>query len=218
MFDITTGARHYGDEPSTDQIYVHMYNCWFCFCFLSELLPSLPSYATNLRQDNNSPVRQEEPVSMAMPENVAVSSCFVEVDGPAGTQSYSAAPRGILKHLSTDSTTDSLTPHVEPERSVSPDSPDETSIDRKQVRFSTMVGQTGVEWQDGKELGEHGLLDAIFNPPFQTDNNTDPGTRRLLLKQGHMDSQQGDLIYKTLQNQVAVQHQWTSTNQPTDLV
>lgn len=154
-----------------------------------------------------------------MPENQAVCTssqdCLVEVDGPAGRQINSAAPRGILKRLSTSSSTDSLFSRLDPQSPVSLGSPTETWIDRKQVRFSSTVGQSGAEWQDGTELGEHSLLDVDSITPSETENNnnlendgrTTAGTHRPLLLQDQVDSQEGELSCKNLQKQDAGQHQ-----------
>lgn len=196
------------------------------FLFLSEPLPpsdSCISYANDLKQDpNDSPLTQNAPVPMPMPENRAVSTssqdCFVEVDEPGGSQTNSAAPRGILKHLSTSSSTDTLFSRLDPHSPVSLDSPTETWIDRKQVRFSFSAGRSGVEWQDGKELGEHSLLDVDFIAPSEAENNSNLentvstifGTCRPLFKQSQEDSEEGELNCKNeacLQEQEAGQHQ-----------
>ncbi|XP_023260602.1 synaptotagmin-like protein 2 isoform X2 [Seriola lalandi dorsalis] len=127
-----------------------------------EPLPSSDSsicYASNLRQDPNSLIAHNASVPMPMPENKAVNTssqdCFVEVDGPGGRKTPPAAPQGILKHFSTSSSTDSLFSHLDLQSPVNLDSPTETWLDKKQVRFSTMVSHSGEEWQDGEELGEH---------------------------------------------------------------
>ncbi|CAK6978061.1 synaptotagmin-like protein 2 [Scomber scombrus] len=181
---------------------------------------SCVSYAINLKPDpNESPATQNASVSMPIPENQAVltssEDCFVEVDEPAGRQINSTSLRGILKRLSTSSSTDSLLFRLDSQSPVSLDSPTETWIDRKQVRFSSTVGQNGVEWQDGKELGEHSLLDveliASFetenNSEFENDNRTTACTLGPLLQQNQVDSQEGELSCKNLQKQDAVQHQ-----------
>ncbi|XP_068456449.1 synaptotagmin-like protein 2 isoform X2 [Clinocottus analis] len=179
-----------------------------------EPLPSSDScisYASNLKQDpNDSPITQNASITMPMPENNAVSTssqdCFVEEDGPGGQQTNSAAPQSILKHLSTDSLF-----------SVSLDFSTESWIDRKQVRFSSKAGQSGGEWQDGKELGENSLLDIDSITPSEAENNSDlmdtarapVGTPRPLFKQNQLDSQEGELNGKyesNLQEQEAGQH------------
>lgn len=156
---------------------------------------------------------------MPIPENQAVltssQDCFVEVDGPAGRQINSTSLRGILKHLSTSSSTDSLLSHLDSQSSVNLDSPTDTWVDRKQVRFSSTVAQSGVEWQDGKELGEHGLLDVDSFAPSETENNSDlenddrttAGTHGPLIQQNQADSQESELSCENLQTQDAVQHQ-----------
>eukprot|EP00064_Thunnus_orientalis_P000558 superscaffoldBa00000028_g559 len=136
---------------------------------------SCVSHATNLKPDpNDSPDTQNASVSMPMPENQAVCTssqdCFLEVDRSAGRQIISAAPRGILKRLSTSSSTDSLLSRLDLQSPVSLDSPTETWIDRKQVRFSSTVSRSGVEWQDGKELdlSEHLELTELLSPPVSS--------------------------------------------------
>ncbi|TDH04535.1 hypothetical protein EPR50_G00133750 [Perca flavescens] len=187
-----------------------------------EPLPSSDScisYASNIKQDlNDSP---NASVPMPMPENreVITSSqpCFVEENGQGDQQTNTAAPRGILKHLSTSSSTDSLFSRLDLQSPVSLDSLPETWIDRKQVRFSSTVGWSELEWQDGKELGEHSLLDVDSVTPSELENNSDldhtgsttVGTRRPLLRQSQVDSQEGELICKdeaSLQEQEAGQH------------
>ncbi|XP_070772893.1 synaptotagmin-like protein 2 isoform X2 [Enoplosus armatus] len=179
------------------------------------------SYASDLKQvPNDSPFTQN--ASIPMPENRAGGTssqvCFVELDGPGGTQTNAAAPRGILKHLSASSSTDSLFSRLDPPGPVSLDSPTETWIDRKQVRFSSTVAQAGAEWQDGKELGEHSLLDVDSVTPSEVENNSDlentgstaVGTCRPLLSQSQVDFQEGVLNSKNeayLQEQDAGQHQ-----------
>ncbi|XP_042286889.1 synaptotagmin-like protein 2 isoform X1 [Thunnus maccoyii] len=182
---------------------------------------SCVSHATNLKPDpNDSPDTQNASVSMPMPENQAVCTssqdCFLEVDRSAGRQIISAAPRGILKRLSTSSSTDSLLSRLDLQSPVSLDSPTETWIDRKQVRFSSTVSRSGVEWQDGKELGEHSLLDVDLIVSSETENNsnlendgrtTTTGTHRPLLTQSQADLQEGELSCKNLQKQDPGQHQ-----------
>ncbi|KAI3373680.1 hypothetical protein L3Q82_021958 [Scortum barcoo] len=188
-----------------------------------ESLPSSDScmsYTSNLKQDpNDSLVTQNASVPMPMPRAVGTSlqDCFVEVDGPGDRLTNCAVPRGILKHLSTSSSTDSLFSHLDLQSPVSQDSPSETWIDRKHVRFSSMVVQSGVEWQDGKELGEHSLLDVDFITPSEENNSdlgdtggTAVGTHSPLLNQSQVDSQEGELNCKNeacLQEQEAGQHQ-----------
>ncbi|XP_071317196.1 synaptotagmin-like protein 2 isoform X5 [Trachinotus anak] len=194
-----------------------------------EPLPSSDSsisYASNLREGPNNLVAQNASVSMPMPKNRAVSTssqdCFVEVDGPGCNQTNSAAPRGILKHLSTSSSTDSLFSHLDLQSPVSLDSPTEHWTDRKQVRFSTMVSHSGDEWQDGKELGEHSLLDIdstassamednrLNNRDFENAGRRTSGTHKLLLSQSRVDSQEGELSCRNetdFREQEAGQHQ-----------
>lgn len=112
--------------------------------------------------------------SNSMPENRAVSTSpqdyFPEVDEPADGQPISAVPCGILKHLSISSSPEYLFSCLEPQNSGSLDLSPETCIDRKQVRFSPMVGRKR-DWQNGKELGEHSLLDTDTITPSGAEQN-----------------------------------------------
>lgn len=86
------------------------------------------------------------------------------------------------------------------------------------MRFSPTAGRTRVEWQDGKDLGEHSLLDIDTIAPSEAEKNSDlentvsttVSTCRSLLSQGPLDAQEGDLNLKNeadLQEQEAAQHQ-----------
>ncbi|XP_037605375.1 synaptotagmin-like protein 2 isoform X2 [Sebastes umbrosus] len=193
-----------------------------------EPLPSSDScisYTSNLKQDpNDSPITQNASVPVPMPDNRAVSAssqdCFVEEDEPGDQQTNSAALRGILKHLITSSFTDSPLPSRldQLESPVSLDSLAEIWIDRKQVRFSSTVGQIQAAWQDGNELGENSLLDVDSIAPLEEESKSDlenagsttVGKRRPLLNQSHVDSQEGELYCKdeaNFQEQEAGQHQ-----------
>ncbi|XP_049448493.1 synaptotagmin-like protein 2 isoform X3 [Epinephelus fuscoguttatus] len=181
-----------------------------------EPLPSSDScisYVSDLIQDpNDSLIAQNASVPMPMPQNregsTSSQDCFVEEDRPEGQLTNSAAPRSILKRLSTSSSTDSMFSHLDLQSPVSLDSPTDSWIDRKQVRFSPMVSQTGTEWQDGRELGEHSLLDVDSLNPFAPGNNsylenagtTTVGTQRPSLCQSHVDSQEGELNSKNEAN------------------
>ncbi|XP_074528325.1 uncharacterized protein sytl2a [Halichoeres trimaculatus] len=93
-----------------------------------------------------------------------LSSCddLSQLDELGGKQTTSAAPRSILKHLSPSSSSDSLFPRLVQQTLVSLDCPSESWIDRKQVRFSSMVSHSAQDLQDRRELGEHSLLDVDF--------------------------------------------------------
>ncbi|XP_053298059.1 synaptotagmin-like protein 2 isoform X4 [Pleuronectes platessa] len=185
-----------------------------------ELLPS--SYGSisydNLRQDM-SLFLQNASVPIPMPENTALCTIsqdtghFAEVDGPVGRQPNSSALRGILKHLYNSSSVDSLLSPLDLQDSeISLDSPTEIWIDRKQVRFSSMVSQTGVEWQNGKEMGEHSLLDMDPITPSKTENNrvnnsyleltycTSSGTHRPILNRCGWDSQEAEVSFRNEAN------------------
>ncbi|XP_034745365.1 synaptotagmin-like protein 2 isoform X2 [Etheostoma cragini] len=185
-----------------------------------EPLPSSDScisYASNIKQDVNDSPNASVPMPMPKNKEVITSSqgCFVEEDGQGDQQTNTAAPRGILKRLFTSSSTDSLFSHLG--LLVSLDSLPDAWIDRKQVRFSSTVGWSGVEWQDGKELGEHSLLDVDSITPSELENNSDidntgsttVGPLMPLLKQSQADSPKGELNCKdeeSLQEQEAGQH------------
>ncbi|KAM9846914.1 uncharacterized protein sytl2a isoform 2-T3 [Aulostomus maculatus] len=183
-----------------------------------EPLPSTDNYssfATNLTQEpNNCPVTQKASVSVPTPTSRGVSCSSQDgLDEVDTSEVCSAAPRGILKQLPMSSSIDSLLPHLEPQ---SPDFPAETWIDKKQVRFSSMVGRSGAEWQDGKELGEHSLLDVDVVSPCETEKDSNleikdgssAGTHWLVLEQSHTESQlHGENICGIFPNQGAGQHQ-----------
>ena len=186
--------------------------------FFSAPLPSSDGSSSynNLRQDM-SLVTQNASVPMPMPENTALGTSsqdyFAEVDGPAGRQPNSSALRGILKHLYTSTSADSLLSPLDLQNPVSLDSPTEIWIDRKQVRFSSIVIQSGVEWQNGKELGEHSLLDMDSITLSETENNrvnnsdlektgcTTSGTHRPVLNQCGVDSQEAEVSFRNEANQ-----------------
>lgn len=198
-----------------------MFNGVHLFLFLpGPLAPSdsYSSFISDFNQDHNdSPVTQNASVPMPMHKIRAFSStqdCFAEVDGPGGRQTSAAAPCGILKHLSTSSSSDSMFSHLDTQSPVSLDSPTETLLDKKQVRFCPTVSHSRVEWQDGKELGEHSLLDIDSNAPSEAEANGDlkntvSTTVKPLLRQSALDYQKGDLSCKNeadLQEQETAQH------------
>ncbi|KAF3841561.1 hypothetical protein F7725_007423 [Dissostichus mawsoni] len=174
----------------------------------SSSFESRVSYASS---PNDSLITQNASVLMAMPEHRAFSicshDCSVEEDGPWAQQNNSAALRGILKHLSLCSAADPLLSPLD----LSPgslDPPAEAWIDRKQVRFSPTVGRHDVEWLQGKELGEHSLLDIYSNTPCHTENNSDleksggttVGPCMPSLYQSKVDLQEGELSCKNEAN------------------
>lgn len=139
-----------------------------------------------------------------MPKNEALGSSsgshdwIPEVEEPGGRQTNTAAPCGILKHLPTPSSTDILLSQQDGTSPVSPGSPSEAWIDRKQVRFSPMVAHSRSEWQRGKELGEHSVLDVDTIAPSLLDVNSDAesctvSTHGPFLRQNALDAQEGDL-------------------------
>ncbi|XP_064838275.1 uncharacterized protein sytl2a isoform X3 [Oncorhynchus masou masou] len=126
----------------------------------------------------------------------ASSQTGQQPDSPAARQASFPAPRSILKQsTSTDflqfrnvcscqpepqcpQTLHSSNRVLEP--SLDPWSAKEREtlvwIDRKQVRFSLAVSRSSVEWptemQDGKELGEHSLLDLDCTSPPEGEEET----------------------------------------------
>ncbi|XP_028277804.1 synaptotagmin-like protein 2 isoform X3 [Parambassis ranga] len=174
----------------------------------------IPSPETR-QATNDTPISQNASVSMPMCENSSISQdSFLEVDVSGGKQTKVAAPRGILKHLSASSSTDSLPSCLEPQYPCSLDCPTDTWIDRKQVRFSTAVSQSGVKWQDGKEVGEHSLLDTDSSTPenasdLEKAGSSPAGTHEPSLKHSQVDSQEGEPGCKyeaNIQEQEAGQH------------
>ncbi|XP_034058329.1 synaptotagmin-like protein 2 isoform X1 [Gymnodraco acuticeps] len=167
----------------------------------SSSFESRVSYASS---PNDSLITQNASVLIAMPEHRTFSicshDCSVEEDGPWAQQNNSAALRGILKHLSLCSPADPLLSPLDP--------PAEAWIDRKQVRFSPTVGRHDVEWLQGKELGEHSLLDIDSNTPCHTENNSDleksggtaVGPCMPSLYQSKVDLQEGELSCKNEAN------------------
>ncbi|KAK1882289.1 Synaptotagmin-like protein 2 [Dissostichus eleginoides] len=178
----------------------------------SSSFESRVSYASS---PNDSLITQNASVLMAMPEHRAFSicshDCSVEEDGAWAQQNNSAALRGILKHLSLCSAADPLLSPLLSPLDLSPgslDPPAEAWIDRKQVRFSPTVGRHDVEWLQGKELGEHSLLDIDSNTPCHTENNSDleksggtaVGPCMPSLYQSKVDLQEGELSCKNEAN------------------
>nr|XP_040039003.1 synaptotagmin-like protein 2 isoform X3 [Gasterosteus aculeatus aculeatus] len=180
-----------------------------------EPLPSFDScfsYTTNLKQyPSDRPITQNASILMPMSEKRTVPSsrdCFVEEEGPGGQQTSSAVQQGILKHLSAFSSTDSLLSCLDLQSAIGLNSPTDKWIDSKQVRFSSMVSQSGVEWQDRKQLGENSLLDIDSFTPSEVEIKCeleDTGkatvcTHRPLLNPSQVDLQEGDLNCKTQAN------------------
>ncbi|KAM9499632.1 uncharacterized protein sytl2a isoform 3-T3 [Salvelinus alpinus] len=117
-------------------------------------------------------------------------------DSPADRQASFPAPRSILKQSSSTDflqfrnvcrrqpepqcpqTLHSSNGILEPSSDTRPAKERETLvwIDRKQVRFGPAVSRSSVEWptemQDGKELGEHSLLDLDCTSPPEGEEET----------------------------------------------
>lgn len=168
------------------------------FVFLLEPLPSFDrslSHVENLRQDACL-------ASQNAPESNAVSSnsqdSLVELNGSEVRQNNGVALRGILKQWSTSSSMDTSASDLDL------DSPTEMWIDKKQVRFNSMVRQSTVERQNGRELGDHSLLDNNSNAPPEMENNhlnncdlenggsAATGTRNTIPSQSGVGSQEED--------------------------
>lgn len=155
-----------------------------------------------------------------MPKNEALGSgsgshdWIPEVEEPGGRQTNTAAPCGILKQLPTPRSADVLLSQQDRTSPVSPGSPSEAWIDRKQVRFSPVVAHSRSEWQRGKELGEHSVLDVDTVAPSLLDEDSDlQSTRGPFLRQSALDAQEGDL---TCGNKAKVQEQQSAQLQLID--
>ncbi|TKS83847.1 Synaptotagmin-like protein 2 [Collichthys lucidus] len=156
-------------------------------------------FASAFKQDHSyNPFTQ----SAYDPINSSVSISSQEVYEPDDRETNSpVSPRGILKHLFTYSPLDFPFSQLDPQSPVSLNSPTETW---KQVRFSSVVGQSSVEWHDGKELGEHSVLDVDSIAPSELEHtvSTTVHTGRPLVRQSNVDSQE-----QILQEHEAGQHQ-----------
>ncbi|XP_026184387.1 uncharacterized protein sytl2a isoform X1 [Mastacembelus armatus] len=155
------------------------------------LEPLRPSDRCVFRQDTKYSLgTQNESVSMPVLKNKAISTdsqdCFADIEAPEDRHT-SAGHQEILKHLSTSGYTDSLFSHLDLQI------PTDTLLDMMQVRFSSLFGRSGMERQDGKQLGEHSFLGTDSITPREIDNNypnnhdldntgsTTAGTQRPLL-------------------------------------
>lgn len=91
-------------------------------------------------------------------ENTAVSigrrGRSAEVDRPGGGEN-DAPTHGIPKHRPGASST----AHLDPQNPVNHVSSTQAWRDRKRVRLSSADAPRRAAWRDGKELGEHSLLD-----------------------------------------------------------
>lgn len=96
--------------------------------------------------------------------NVSSQETLVHVKG-----SCPVDQRAISKNVS-PSTTQFLSSHVDPQSPVR--LADKTWADRKKATLSP-DGCSPVEWQDGKELGEHGLVDVNPSAPCEEQHSSD---------------------------------------------
>lgn len=178
----------------------------------------------NYFKQNLNDSSQNASVPTPMPKNEALGSSsgshdwIPEVEEPGGRQTNAAAPCGILKHLPALSSTDILLSQQDRTSPVSPGSPSEACLDRKQVRFSPMVAHSRSERQRGKELGEHSVLDVDTIAPSLLDVNSDlesvtVSTRGSLLRQSALDAQEGHL---TCDSKAELQEQQSARLQPID--
>ncbi|KAK7904303.1 hypothetical protein WMY93_016910 [Mugilogobius chulae] len=105
---------------------------------------------------------QIKPVFLVSQKSVLKS--VLEENTASLTNDYANAevdviPRGILKQLSDSAVLDPQTLDFRAE------SPPDPWADRKQVRFSSALSGSSAKRQDGKEIGEHSLLDVdTFTP------------------------------------------------------
>ncbi|KAF3706808.1 Synaptotagmin-like protein 2 Exophilin-4 [Channa argus] len=164
------------------------------------------SYVSNIRQNCNDSSANLNPSAVSS----SSQDCFVEVDWSGCRQTDADVPQGILNNLPTDS----LFCQLDLQSLSSLDSPTETWVDPKQARFSSTIGQRRVEWHDGKELGEHSLLDTDSTAPSEMENNhlnngnTTASTQRSLFNHSQTASQEGELKNEArLQEQDVVKHQ-----------
>ncbi|KAK2828927.1 hypothetical protein Q5P01_019961 [Channa striata] len=148
---------------------------------------SCRSYASNLREECNDNWANLNPSAASSSSQY----CSVELDWSGGRQTDADIPRGILKNVPNSSFTDSVLSQSELHSLSSLDSPTETWVDRKQVRFRSTIGPSRAELQDGKELGEHSLLDTDSTALSETDS-----IQRSLHVHTQTDSQEGELKNK----------------------
>lgn len=138
----------------------------------------------------------QKSVLTPVPEESMISIMFdepTEVDG----SEMCIVPRGILKSISSSS--DSPQSQLDSHSPVSTEPLTEPWMDRKQVRFSPAVGCSSVKCQDGKELGEHSLLDVDLFTPSQAEINSDPGNKgacKHTLKQTQVSSAGSELNHQ----------------------
>lgn len=166
---------------------------FICFPnFLPELpTPAESSVPLNTFQNTDSPKSTPSTTRQLAKKKLLLYSSHDSVlnttSDPVSRQDMSPSPRGILKHSSSSgSFTDSLSLRnscsSQPTSPLSPESSDNSHspplspssdlsssgcLDRKQVRFSSIIQarDTGsLEAQDTKEHGEHGLLDQDGSP------------------------------------------------------
>lgn len=96
-------------------------------------------------------------------ENSAVSirrqGCSAEVDRPGARKNITPATRGVSEHVLAASGA-VLHAHLHPQDPEKSVCSAETSSGRKRARPSSTDAPARTAWRDGKELGEHTVLDT----------------------------------------------------------
>lgn len=172
-FDLSTSPRCFVTALCPYHVVPH--HC----CLFSELLPSYESpivthtnQTSESSQQSQATLNTNKPVPRKRILHVSQDSS-VDRNGPSCKQGVTLVPRGILKNnsisSSCSSSNDSLPPQS-PQRaeplspidhlgSYSSGSASGSWLDRKHVRFSGIDRGRNPALQNGRELGEHGLLD-----------------------------------------------------------
>ncbi|XP_055082791.1 synaptotagmin-like protein 2 isoform X1 [Periophthalmus magnuspinnatus] len=109
------------------------------------------------------PISLKSPLQPVPEENIeSITNYDINMGtDDAGDRSNDASPKSILKHLS-----DTLV--LNERNSAQAESPLEQWVDRKQVRFSSVLSGSSVK-HDGKEVGEHSLLDVDSIAPQEEE-------------------------------------------------
>ncbi|XP_030648072.1 synaptotagmin-like protein 2 [Chanos chanos] len=159
--------------------------CWFLppseSCITSHTNPNTDSPDTSPSTKNIT-----KPVPRKRLLLYSSQNSLLDNTDPADRQRSSVIPRGILKHSSSSSSSGDSFPLRSPLSSpLSPQSPKSPSaeygslswLDRKQVRFSPAINASDTAvLQDGRELGEHGLLDQESSSSTFSDQGEEEDT------------------------------------------